>query len=174
MLSPPMGAPHPGVPYPSILVEDLHHHSGGLIPDTPGVPIQQHPVKKQRLVPEGVQGAGQHPGALADVREGDVGDGVWGDSGTVSTLGCPIRVGDRGWGTGLSPTCGGLGAAGCQLQRLEDVAAELEEVGLCRRGRGWQGALAPPASPRPPPCPPGLTLEGAEDEGHGLLRGGPG
>ena len=58
VLPPPRGAPHPWVPYPSILVEDLHHHGGGLIPDTPGVPVQQHPVKKQRLVPERVQGAG--------------------------------------------------------------------------------------------------------------------
>lgn len=89
-------------------------------------------------------------------------------------------MGAEGLGGGGGPTCGGLGAAGCQLQPLEDVAAELEEVGSCGRGRGWQGDMGTPRHvpvPLPaclPPTPPGLTVEGAEDEGHGLLRGGPG
>lgn len=78
VLPPPMGSPPPWVPYPSILVKNLHHHHGGLVLDSLGVPVQQHPLEKQRLVPEWVQSAGQHPGALADVHEGDVGDGVWG------------------------------------------------------------------------------------------------
>lgn len=84
-------------------------------------------------------------------------------------------MGAGGSGGGC-PTCGGLGAVGRQLQRLEDVAAELEEVGSCGRGRGRWGDLAPPPSqpvPVSPRCPPGLTLEEDEDEGHGLPRGGP-
>lgn len=107
--------PHPWVPYPSILVEDLYHHGGGLIPDPPGVPVQQHPVKKQRLVPKWVQGAGQHPGALADVHEGDVGDGVW-VTVTPSAPWGAHRGGGRGaggggWGSHLRwPWCHGVPA----------------------------------------------------------------
>lgn len=101
VLPPPMGAPHPWVPYLSVLVKDLHHHGRGLVSDPLRVPVEQHPVEDQGLVPEGVQGAGQHPRALADVHEGHVGDGLWGTV-TPSAPWDTHRGGGQGLGLGLA------------------------------------------------------------------------
>lgn len=130
----------PPPPYLSFFVKHLHHHGWGLVTDPPGVPIKQHPVEEQRLVPARVQGAGEHPGALADVHEGHVGDGVCGGSTHHQHPRVPAG-GVRSAGEGGGPTCSGLGAVGHQLQRLEEVAAQLEVAGPCGRGRGWQGVL---------------------------------
>lgn len=112
--------------YPSILIEHLHHHSWGLIPQPTWVPMELHPMEEQRLIPNRVQGAGQHAGALADVHEGDVGNGVCGSSAHCQhpkVLLEGVRV------LGGGPTCCGLGAVGLQLQCLEEVTAQLEGAG---------------------------------------------
>lgn len=73
-----------------------------------------------------------------------------GDNDTVSSPGCQ-RAGGRGRG---GPTYGSPGAAGGQIQRLEDVTAELEAAGPWGQagGQGWPAA---PAPSRPLPVPPG-------------------
>ena len=46
--------------YHSVLVVDLHHDDGGVIPQLAGLPEQLHVVKHQQLVPGGTQRLTQH------------------------------------------------------------------------------------------------------------------
>lgn len=155
----PIGAPQPRVPplYPSILIEHLHHHSWGLIPHPTWVPIERHPMEEQRLIPNRVQSAGQHAGALADVHEGDVGNGVCGSS-TRCQHPRVLLVGVRvlGWSHLLWSWC--RGASAPVLGRGNSAVGRswvLREGGGMSGGPGLVLVLGTPGPPNPPPAPCG-------------------